>query len=73
LFDRLSSARAAVGADFGAPLDWQRLDDKRGCRIVAEMDIGGYRDEESWPEIHEAMIDCTLRLDRATRHRLQEL
>ena len=33
LFDFLHAQRAAVEAEFGGPLAWQRLDDKRACRI----------------------------------------
>ena len=33
LFDFLHAQRAAVEAGFGGPLAWQRLDDKRACRI----------------------------------------
>jgi len=29
--------------------------------------MGGYRDEEQWPEIQSAMVDAIVRLERALK------
>ena len=52
---------------FGESLIWERLDTKRACRISKQLAIGGYRDKEKWPEIHDQMIDAMIRLERALK------
>lgn len=72
IFETLLASRDQIERDFGGPLDWQPLEGKRACRIKRSLE-GGYRDEERWPEIHEAMIDAMIRLERALRRHLDRL
>jgi len=67
IFDRLAQSKEAIEADFGEPLEWQRLEGKRACRIKKNIDLGGYRDEDKWPQIHHAMIDAMIRLEKALK------
>jgi hypothetical protein len=65
MFDRLHQARAEVEVVFGGPLDWQRLEGRRACRIRSAVP-GGYRDDETkWPAVQDAMIDAMVRLEKA--------
>ena len=73
IFDRLAQSKEAIEADFGAPLEWQRLEGKRACRIKKDIDLGGYRDEEKWPQIHDAMIDAMIRLEKALKPHIERL
>jgi hypothetical protein len=56
-----------VEAAFGGPLEWQRLDSKRACRICKVLSEGGLQDEDRWPAIQEAMITTMIRLEKALR------
>lgn len=67
IFNALAGAKKPIEAAFGEPLEWQRLDGKRACRIKKLIDLGGWRDEDKWPEIHDAMIDAMIRLEGALR------
>lgn len=67
IFEQLFAHREAVEATFGAALEWQRLEGKRACRIRHRLDLGGWRDEEKWPEAIEATVDAMIRLERALR------
>jgi Domain of unknown function (DUF4268) len=73
IFDSLHSARDEIEQVFGGPLEWLRLDSKRACRILTRIEIGGYRDEESWPEVQDAMIDSMIRLERALKPHIAKL
>ena len=73
IFDSLFRSRDQVEAEFGEPLEWERLETKRACRIKKTIEVGGYRDEEKWPQIHEAMIDAMVRLEKALAPHIAKL
>ena len=73
IFDQLHSHEEEIGAAFGAPLSWQRLEGKRACRIRYTQP-GGYRSaEEEWPAIQNSIIDAMKRLEIALRPYLNQL
>jgi tetratricopeptide (TPR) repeat protein len=74
IFDKLLALKADVEKEFGAGLDWQRLDDKQGCRIAYTVAGGGYKsDEAKWPAIQDTMIDAMARLEKAFAPHLAKL
>jgi hypothetical protein len=61
-------------APFGDALDWQRLEDRRACRIRKPITVGGWRDDpEKWPEVYAEMVDAMIRLEKALRPQVQKL
>jgi hypothetical protein len=74
LFDRLLACKEEIERAFGGELSWQRLDAKRSCRIAHTITPGGWRSDESqWPEIHEAMVDAMIRLEKAMKPHIATL
>lgn len=74
IFDSLAASQNAVEKEFGEPLEWQRLEGKRACRIKKVISTGGYRDDQSrWPAIQDAMIDAMIRLERALKPYIAKL
>lgn len=65
IFDRLYARREEIEGVFGDALNWQRLDDRKACRIAWTIDEGGLADESSWPSLQAQMIDGMVRLERA--------
>ena len=66
VFDKLHLHKEEIESVFGEPLSWQRLDEKRACRIACVMTNGGYTSDESeWAVIQTAMIDAMIRLEKA--------
>lgn len=65
IFDEFQGHKDDIEAKFGGSLDWQPLQGKQVCRIRKNIDVGGYADEERWPQIHDAMIDAMIRLEKA--------
>ena len=61
LFDALHAQCSAIESEFGGALTWQRLDDKRACRISFSVP-GGWVDETAWPAAIERGIDAMQRL-----------
>jgi len=73
IFDKLVANKAEIEQTFGGPLEWERLDGKRACRIRKQIDLGGYLDEQTWPKVHEAMVDSMIRLHKALSPHIQYL
>jgi len=73
IFDRLAESKQGIEDIFGEPLEWQRLEGKRACRIKRDIDLGGYRDEDKWPEIQDAMVDAMVRLEKALKPHISRL
>jgi hypothetical protein len=68
IFDRLFTHKAEIESAFGESLSWQRLDNKRACRIEFVLGHGGYRSpEEKWPELQDEVIHAMDRLEKALR------
>jgi hypothetical protein len=65
VFDVLQVQKGAIEAAFGAPLIWDRMEGKNGCRVRA-MFQGGYRAPEGqWAAIQERQVDAMRRLEDA--------
>jgi len=73
IFDRLFASKEKAEEAFGEPLEWQRLDDRRACRIRHRLHLGGLADRGRWPEIQEAMIDAMVRLEKALKPQIKRL
>ncbi len=58
---------------YGGELSWEPLEGKRACRIAAWLPFGGYRDEDKWSEVQDAMIDSMIRLEQALRPFISKL
>jgi len=67
IFDGLEAKKEKIEEVFGEPLNWEALEGKRACRISKAIEGGGWQDEDSWPEVHEKMVDAMIRLEKAVR------
>ncbi|MFW9880255.1 MAG: DUF4268 domain-containing protein [Candidatus Thorarchaeota archaeon] len=72
IYDQLYSKRDLIEGMFGEPLIWERLDEKRACRISKRFD-GGYRDEEKWSNIHDSMIFSMILFEKAFKPHISKL
>ena len=54
----------------GTRRSWTVASSSRISRVIEQ---GSYRDEERWPEIHDAMIDAMIRFEKALRPHLSRL
>jgi hypothetical protein len=73
IFDGLYTHKAEIEQEFGAPLEWQRLDDKRASRIRKTFTEGGLLHPESWQSLQDRMIEAMIRLNDALRGRLAKI
>lgn len=73
IFDWLQDRKDSIEQMVGSPLSWQRLEEKRSCRIAFHISSGGYRSDEAlWPSIHDEMIDSMVKLEESLRPHLEQ-
>ena len=73
IFDALHAKKTEIEAVFGGPLEWQRLDSKRACRIRKSIPVAGYRDEERYAEAFSGMVDAMIQLEKSLKPHIQKL
>ncbi len=73
IFDALAVQKAQIEAEFGVPLEWERLDDKRASRIRKRYTNGGLALPETWPTLQGEMIEAMVRLSDVLRGRLAKV
>lgn len=73
IFDRLFAQREEIEKEFGDKLNWDRLDDRRACRISRRFDYAGLGDSKQWDKLQSDMIDAMIRLEKAFKKRLSAL
>lgn len=65
-FDYLHGRREEIERAYGGPLSWQRIDERRACRISDDTIEGGLRSpRDEWPEIAKRMVNAMQRLEKA--------
>ncbi|MFN4295236.1 MAG: DUF4268 domain-containing protein [Brevundimonas sp.] len=74
IFDRLSEKRSEIESVFGGTLSWERLDDRRACRVKARVNTGGYRAaDDQWDAIQSVQVNAMNRLRRALEPHVKAL
>jgi hypothetical protein len=72
VFKYLQSHRAEVEQAYGRPLHWWERRERKILRVQEIIEGGFLSPEESWPSIHEKLVDAMIRLDKAIRPLLQQ-
>jgi hypothetical protein len=72
-FDQLFARKEFIEQTFGKPLEWQRLDDRSGCRIGFSMQGKGLNDKGQWQEVQERMIEEMYTLRNAIQKEIDKL
>ncbi len=73
VFDRLHEQRTAIEKEYGATLTWERLDDRRACRIAAYRDGSIDDPPETQIQLMQWSIDNLLRLRKVLLPKAKEV
>jgi len=71
LFDTLAASRQDIEREFGEPLEWERLDDRRASRIALYRAGSIEDDEDTLTEIRAWMIERLLKIKKVFSPRLR--
>ncbi|MCK7549029.1 DUF4268 domain-containing protein [Marinobacter koreensis] len=72
VFEALAARKNEIQTAFGGELEWERLDEKRACRIKAET-VGNVYDREQWDEMINFMVDAMCRLEASLKSPVREV
>ncbi|MFC6465149.1 DUF4268 domain-containing protein [Marinilactibacillus sp. GCM10026970] len=71
LFDQLYSKKDEIEAAFKNSLNWQRLEDKKGCRIAFKLEGVNAFNREDWPKMIRFMSMNMIRFEAVFKDVLQ--
>lgn len=73
IFDGLEKFKDEIESKIGKPLNWRRLDNKKGCEIsLGKTGIDAYQSRE-WPEITEFLIEEINNMEQAFKPYLRPI
>lgn len=67
IFDLLYNNRDKIEQEFGSELYWQRLDEKKSCRISYRLEDVNITNYDDWDKIKEFQCNAMVHLDKALR------
>ena len=70
LFDFLVATKDDIEAEFGEPLEWLRLDDKKSSRVQFSCEADGFN-KDTWPQSVEWHLKYMSKLEQALKVPLQ--
>jgi hypothetical protein len=73
IFRQLHATKDVIEDKFGAPLEWQLLEQRRACRILSRVPGGGYRDVDQHDQLIANMVDHMVRFEDALRPHVAKL
>lgn len=73
IFDQLLLDKQEIEHSFGHPLIWERLNEKKACRIKFQLDGVNVFNEEEWSSMIEFLVKYMPRFNQAIKDPLQKL
>jgi hypothetical protein len=73
IFDALYSKKELVESEFGSPLVWERMDEKRMSRVKFEQPDVSVFHEEDWEKMIEFMMVYVPKFEKAFKTPIQQL
>lgn len=72
IFDELYKQRAQIEQEIGA-LEWQRLDDRKACRIKQELLGVNITERADWPKVIDFFVESMPKIEKAFKMKLAHI
>jgi len=72
VYQHLLAHQDKIEADCGESLTWDAKETNRSRKLISTLDLGGWADHETWPEIIEATVAKMIRFEAAVRPHLAQ-
>lgn len=72
IFNQFHERKASIEGVFGHELQWQRLDDKKACRVKFGKAVDGYN-EENWEMMSDWLVEHFPKLEKAFRPEIEKV
>jgi hypothetical protein len=73
IFDQLYNHKQKTETEFGESLLWDRIDEKRACRISKMVDNKGLYDKDNWSETIEKMVNTMINFEKIMSLEIKQL
>lgn len=73
IFDELFKQKNEIERQFGDVLVWERLDNKKGCRIKFQLDHVDYFNRSDWDNMIQFMVNSMFKLEKAFKNSFSEI
>jgi hypothetical protein len=73
IFDKLAGEKSIIESEFGESLSWERLEDRKACRVAAYTSGSIENDERALEEIRHWMMDRLFRFRKVFGPRLRKV
>jgi len=71
IFDQLFSQKETIENTYGSKLIWERLDEKKSCRIMDKMFNVDITNRDDWDKIKEFLCDAMIKFEKALKEPLK--
>ena len=73
IFDKLKKFELEITNDFGDTLSWERLDNKKMCRVGYSLPGVNLNHKDEWDKMMEFLIDNMIKLEKSLREPLKKV
>ncbi len=73
VFDELKKFESEITNEFGDFLSWERLDNKKMCRVAYSLQGVNLNHKEEWDKMMDFLIENMLKLEKAMREPLKKV
>lgn len=73
VYDFFKSSSEIIEHEFGSKLIWERLDEKKGCRIKYENNSFNVFEKDQWDDMIVFLIDTMMRMEEAFKNHIKKV
>lgn len=73
IYKRLYEVKDVIEKEFGQPLEWEELPDKKASRVKTELSVVSIFNKDDWQKMNEFLIENMIKLEKALKQPLGKI